>query len=87
MPRVTGIQKREPRQNQSGSNTNYDTTYQADRLEVSLLGDERISIYFRKAGEHSLGVGLRIPRELSGILTNIVEAVNQGAGKISIDLE
>ena len=88
MPSVTSIQRRRPRENQWQKYANYDEHYFVDRLEVALdPKGETLTLYFRKSGDASLGLGLRIPRGWAGMIASTVEAVDRGAGKLRIDLE
>jgi len=88
MPRVTSIQRREARSNQLyRSYADYDQSCEVDHVQVYLDAANVITLFFEEKGEKSLGVGLRIPRELAVTVAKIVEAVESGSGKIKIDLK
>ena len=88
MPRVTSIQRREARSNQLyATSANYDQTYDVDYVEVSPDGQNGIRLFFGKRGDKSLGIGLRIPRDVAIPLAHIVQAVESGSSKIKIDLK
>ena len=84
MARVTSIQRRDPRSNQTGNYTDYNQFYEVDRLSVSVDGRNNLSVSFRCSRDHNLVVGLRMPREWSRMVSSIIDAVDGGAGTIVV---
>ena len=88
MPKITSIQRREPRSNQySDKYSNYDQSCEVNHLEISSYGNNMIKLFFAESGNKSLGVGLIMPKEIATLLAKMVDAVEPVSSRIEIALK
>ena len=61
MPRITGIQQREPYSHSAASSSDYDHTVDSDEFSIKGYKDNSVRIFFKRSSLHGQGVGLYLP--------------------------